>query len=309
MKLLTYIFVLTLLLLSNKGFCQNLVPNPSFEDTVFCDNTGSIDQLQNWIIPTSSTPDFLSTCAIGNFNVPSNAYGYQNARTGNSYVGLVSIMNASSSREYIQVELTSHLEAGVEYCVEFYVCTSDSSTYSINNIGAFLSPNAISSSNGNVLNYNPQIINPITTPLVQPNSWQLVSGSFIAAGGELYITIGNFNDNNNTDTTMLDGSNWAEGYQYIDDVRVEKCGTNSIFEENTIVNANLIPNPSQGIVNIYSTHLIKQYALYSSIGELIFTKRSNEKNIQLNLNSYPSSIYFIKMIINNKLITRKIIIN
>lgn len=290
-------------------FSQNLVPNPSFEDTLSCDGTGNINQLAYWVNPTSSTPDFLSSCTNGNFNVPVNVYGSQNARTGNSYVGLVSIINTSSSREYIQVQLTSALIAGKEYCVEFYVCTSDSSTYSINNIGAFLSTNAISSSNGTELICTPQIENSITSPLTQSNTWQLVSDGFIAVGGEHYITIGNFNSNNNTDTTMLNGSSWAEGYQYIDDVSVEKCGVNGINEESLNINIELYPNPSNGSVNISSIKPIKKYSVYSSIGKLIVSDTPHKKDFLLDLENYASSVYIIKFEIDNSIITKKLFIN
>jgi len=287
---------------------QNLVPNPSFEDTVSCSGSGDINELEFWVNPTLSTPDFLSSCANGNFNVPTNAYGNQSARTGNSYVGLVTIMNASGSREYIQVQLTSPLDAGTEYCVEFYVCTSDSSTYSVNNIGAFLSTNAISSSNGTELICTPQIVNPTSSPLNQLNTWQLVSDSFIATGGEEYLTIGNFNNNSNTDTTMLNSSSWADGYQYIDDVRVEDCGTNGVDEESLNKNTELYPNPSNGSIKISSIKPIKKYYVYSSIGELILSDTPNKMNFQLNFNNYPSSVYIIKMEIDNSLITRKLFI-
>lgn len=288
---------------------QNLVPNPSFEDTVNCDGTGDISQLQHWINPTASTPDFLSSCTNGNFNVPSNVYGNQTARTGNSYIGLVSIINASSSREYIQIQLTSPLVAGTQYCVEFYVCVSDSSTYSVNNIGAFLSTNAISSSNGTELMCNPQIVNPISAPLNQLNTWQLVSDSFTASGGEQYLTLGNFNNNGNTDTTMLNGSSWAEGYQYIDDVKVESCSGNSIYE-NVIDEATLLyPNPSSGFVKIVSIQPIKRYFVFNSIGKLVLADNPNDLDFHLDLSNLPSSTYYIKLEIENSLITRKLFIH
>lgn len=301
--------VLMLFIMAINGCGQNLVPNPSFEDTVSCTGTGDINDIAIWVNPTLGTPDYLNSCANGNFDVPMNAYGLQTARTGNAYVGIVSIMNSSISREYVQVQLSSPLIAGVEYCVEFYVCTSDSSTYSINNVGAYLSVNPISSSNGMELNYTPQIENPISSPINQLNIWQLVTDSFFASGGEQYLTIGNFNNNSNTDTTMINGSTWAEGYQYIDDVKVQPCSTVNINEFLLSKKLSIYPNPSNGIYNVSSEAKIQEYFIYSSVGKLIKSKKLNTQNFKLNLEEFASGIYYIKLETNNNILQKKLIIN
>src|SRR5436189_139332 len=75
------------LLLSTSASAQNLVPNPSFEDTVACPTT--VDQVYKatgWHSYRPS-PDYFNTCAdsASLFSVPYNAFGYQYPRTGNAY--------------------------------------------------------------------------------------------------------------------------------------------------------------------------------------------------------------------------------
>ena len=65
-------------------------------------------------------------------------------------------------------------------------------------IGAHFSVGAVTNygniTNGywGVLPVVPQVVNPSTNILLATNSWMLISGTFVAAGGEDHVTIGNF---------------------------------------------------------------------------------------------------------------------
>src|SRR5690606_17953830 len=67
-------------------------------------------------------------------------------------------------------------------------------------IGAWFTPNAVSSNNGQPLfSVNPQIEN--TTGFITDTiSWTTIEGEFIASGGEEYLTIGFYTDTLNIDT-------------------------------------------------------------------------------------------------------------
>jgi hypothetical protein len=74
-----------------------------------------------------------------------------------------------------------------------------------------------------VLNLVPQVSN---TPGNFPDtsSWKLVSGDFVAAGGERFLIIGNFRDSANTPTMVVNFSSTVNAaYIYIDDVCVTPC--------------------------------------------------------------------------------------
>lgn len=307
-KLAFIITVLSMLIRSNYIYSQqNLVPNPSFEDTVACPQNGNLNNLSLWMNPTLSTPDYFNSCASGNFSVPQNAYGFQNPRTGTAYVGISSIINGSSWREYIQIQLSSPLVPGEKYCVEFYICTSDSSTYSINNLGAYFSTNSITSPSTTELNVVPQIIN--NTPLIQPNTWQIVADSFIASGGENYITIGNFNTNLNTDTSFLNWSSWAEGYHFIDDVKVQACSSTNIYNTNALSNkVKIFPNPTNGILYVQSESVIEKFEVRSSLGETLLISNCYEKNIQIDISKFEYGVYYTYVTTNNIIQIQKIII-
>ncbi len=209
----------------------NLVPNPSFEDTLSNCPSGPVlvNQSPPWINPTLGSPDYFNSCnSFAPFSTPTNQLGFENAHTGKAYCDFGAITLApgwSNNREYIQVQLITPLILGEIYCVEFYVSLNDSSSeYAVNNIGVYFSTNAISIATHGTLPYTPQITNPSSNPLTNTIGWTKVSGVFIAQGGEQYITIGNFNDDNHSDTVFVrQPSNiyqQKECIYYLDDVSV-----------------------------------------------------------------------------------------
>ncbi len=72
---------------------QNLVPNPSFEDTIYCPYVGEMNAVKEWY-SYSASPDFYHTCAEFDFGVPNNAFGYQQpVLNGTAYCGIYTYNN------------------------------------------------------------------------------------------------------------------------------------------------------------------------------------------------------------------------
>lgn len=211
--------------ISNLSAQINLVPNPSFEDTLQCPfNPSQIAFAPPWYDPTLGSPDYFNNCNSGNYGVPNNVVGSQFAKTGNAYAGLYAYYSGFNAREYIQTQLYSTLINGKNYCVEFYVSLADTFSVSSNNMGIHFSDTAISTSPGSVLNVVPQIDNnPIANPLINKIAWTRISGTFKAQGGEQFITIGNFLNDIATDTTNVAGGSYVFAYYFIDDVSVICC--------------------------------------------------------------------------------------
>ena len=217
---------------------QNLVPNFSFEQYDTCPiSSGQIDRAIPWFQPNKcclpgGSTDYFHSCTINpSFSVPQNGAGYQNARMGIAYAGIVLFSSGPEFREYLEVRLNNSLLAGKSYCLEFYVSLANRSQYATSSIGVLFSNDSITC-NGpfTVLPYVPQFENDSSNYLTDTLNWMKVSGTYIASGNEQYITIGNFSNDANTDTSNLPGTN-SEAYYYIDDVSVILCDTVSIEEE------------------------------------------------------------------------------
>lgn len=216
---------------------QNLVRNPSFEDTVTCPFADAqIYYAEYWFQPSKFLGDIINSCSSEYYHecssaytssAPFNWYGHQYPKTGKGYAGIICYTETLNNyREYVEVSLNSPLIAGQTYCVEFYVSLADSSNTAIANIGAFLSPDSNLYNSFQNLPNSPQIYNDPSNIITNENSWSLVAGQFCALGGERFITIGNFEPDASTNSQAINGTH-KEGYYYIDDVAVYLCGNDN----------------------------------------------------------------------------------
>ncbi len=213
----------------NFGYAQNLVYNHSFEDTLSCPTDQ--DQLYNakgWGKPTHSSSDYLNVCATIAVGIPRNVLGEQNTHSGNGYSAIYTFCYALNwtYKEYIQGHLTDTLKANKTYCVSFYTSLAEQMAYNCNNIGVYFSKDSIYTNTDSLLPYTPQVQNNFSNSLNDTSAWTLVSGSFVATGGEKYLIVGNFDLPANLDTMRVIPQGWLGyingSYYYIDDISVEE---------------------------------------------------------------------------------------
>ena len=305
-KILIVLFVVGFITIS-KG--QNLVPNPSFEDTTGCPQFIDDFYAVDWLSPTLASPDLFHTCSSGNAGVPQNLWGWQNARTGNAYTGfLTSDFGANEYREYIQCQLDSILKSGEMYEVSFYVSRTDSSKKACDNIGAYLSSTPVSASNNLNLPFTPQVVSPLNNPIANDVGWTQIIDTITAVGGEEYLTLGVFTNNANTNWIAVSGGWEDEAHYYIDDVSVQQVFPTSINEYSQS-NISIFPNPSNGNIKISSNELIKKYTVHSSLGQLIISNSPSTKNTQINLTNQSTGIYYINIKTTNSTIINKLIVH
>ena len=170
---------------------QNLVLNPSFEDTIPCIVYQNIGPPQlpcsSWYWANSGSSDYFSEQYLCiSSPAPSNVFGFQYARTGVAYCGFGLYHNTVTSfgyREYLGGQLSDTLKQGHTYCVSFYAVKSDSGKFYTSNIGMYLSPDSsVDYSTALNLPYIPQIIN--TNGIIYDTlNWTQISGNYIAGGG------------------------------------------------------------------------------------------------------------------------------
>jgi hypothetical protein len=231
---------------------QNLVPNPGFEIYSSCpSNFDQLDSTFNWHRVDYDSPDYFNVCATNpDVSIPQNLYGSQAPNSGNAYAGFLvyawTIANSLNAREFIQSQLTDTLEAGKTYCLSMSVSLADSMYFAIANIGAHLSSTAINpilSSPPYLSLYNPQVENISGNILTDNTGWTKIEGNFTASGNEQFITIGNFDYDNQTDTQKVkqgNNSNWKLSYYYIDDVNIEEIMSGDAGPNQTIAQGDSI---------------------------------------------------------------------
>ena len=222
---------------------QNLIPNPSFEIYTKCPVlSGNLEYAVPWVNATMSTPDLFNKCAGDSCNsntahgcVPTNWQGSQVPHSGEGYAGFfVYETEYRDTREYIQVRLASPLIPGKEYKLSFYVSLSDISTYAIKNIGAVVTDTKINRTDLSVFKgFSPQVES--DSVIRNQEEWTLISGCFIANGGEEYLTIGNFETDSSTTRVSVSTNIRGHVYYYLDDVSLVEYNEDFDLGNDTIL--------------------------------------------------------------------------
>jgi gliding motility-associated-like protein len=217
------------------SFGQNLVPNPGFEDQLHCPNGFNDLVAPPWYDPHPvATSDYYHTCASpATVGIPINYVGNQPAHSGNAYAGIVLHGVDAFWREYLQAPLLEPLVAGQMYHISLYVSLADNHC-AIRPLGVLVTESLPVFDE--ILLFNifatPQLVNE-SGYLNDDENWVLLEGCFVAAGGESWITIGNFTpswvevmDPDCQHPPSLD----LHAYYYVDDVALVEMDPASEYE-------------------------------------------------------------------------------
>jgi outer membrane protein OmpA-like peptidoglycan-associated protein len=231
--------LLALILINTSVFAQtNLVPNHNFQSAnKKTKEKGQINMAAPWISPTLSQADlYLKSSKNPEISIPANAYGSEEPMSGDNYAGFMAYSyKAKLPRTYLQVKFTEPLKEGEEYCVTFHVSLSDLSKFACNYLGAYLSNDAVSANNSDVLQFEPQVVSRRFTVYETQFYWTPICAKYKAKGGEEYLTIGNFTSEEKLKINKVkrpQGFNTPQtndAYYYLDNVsvvlakEVEKC--------------------------------------------------------------------------------------
>jgi len=275
MKLTFFIFTF-LFILFEINISQNLVPNQSFEE--FHDlpsKQGDYKMIKNWFVPykRENTPDYFHRKAkdprkYSDFvGVPKNTFGFQEAKTGDAYIGLFLWKDS----EIIGCELKEELRNDKFYNVTFYVSLKEAWFYAIDNIGVYFSQTKIRYADKDPFDkkykeqkykFNPQIISQKEKPIEDKENWTKISGTFKAKGGEKYMYLGCFASLSDITVKRLKKRTFRASYYYDDDI--------SVYELDSLVNPITIEPEINTLINVKDT-LITEIE-NKKIGESIILK-------------------------------------
>ena len=233
----------------------NLIPNPSFEDsTGIPNNWFEINKCIGWYPVLITTPDYFSiysspTPTANNVSIPKNIVGYQNAKHGNFYIGMIikgrnTFTNTPALNyfEPVQTKMPAPLLKDHIYDFTMFYSLADGVGMASNQLQAYFTVNQFSyNPNGPLTpgftftnNLNFQVENDTTQFMTDTMNWVPINGCFISQGGEEYLSIGNFRDgvyskllnvNRNTSFLAPSGENFDDfAYYYIDDLSLYDRG-------------------------------------------------------------------------------------
>lgn len=299
-----------LLVLGQSLVAQNFIPNYSFEDTTL--RITPLYLPANWKAATNEGWNYytpLQNNSEPDWGSPNNLNGFQEARTGSSYIGmeLYSLFgsNPIPIREYLQVKLSKTLQFDSTYCFQIYLSLADSAQFASKGIiGVYFSANAISGNHTVNLPFTPQLLLSPNQYITDRKNWVKLDMEYKAMGGEEYITIGNFFDTTFIDTVFVPGGGdqfWMEtSYYYMDDVWLSHCDSipDSLVglpKNNSLKQMSVYPNPFQDIIQIDNkTNKELTIRLVNALGQDIPIK-SNYQGQQIRIvpGDIPKGLYWL----------------
>lgn len=317
--------LIILMLFSLHSVCQNLIPNPSFEDTL----RTSVNSFsaKEWISPTQGSPDYFYPLNLPTDRSPQNYNGFQVAKSGVAYSGLgiyalYRNTNTKRLREYIQTKLKSLLIKDTTYCIQLFLSLSDSSQFaSRNQMGVYFSTNQINSTTRYELPVTPQIIVSPTSYITDKQNWLQFDFTYKAIGGEEYITLGNFNDTLGIDTVHVGGGidpPYQNTYYYVDDIYLGPCDSLPYFStvgvrQNAPIkkNTNVYPNPFKNdfYVDLPSEDRLS-FKLYNGVGQIFEVHILRKANrYTFSVGDIPKGLYFFQISSEDEQTTIKLLKN
>lgn len=302
----------------------NLVQNPSFEIYSTCPEWP--DQVANatgWT-GCKASPDYFNSCYTGpgngqSFSVPSNFAGFQQAASGQAYVGLGTYYSWDY-REYIGQELNAPLVTGTKYFCSMKVSPGFNPAQNIvlatDKLGLNFSTTIYSPTNPAFITNDAKVYT--QTIISDTANWTMIFGSFIADSSYNYIMLGNFFESAQTNLITLASSSFPGALYFIDDVCVS---TDSLFALNYEYEnvgfgelgldsgISISPNPSTSIITVSTTgNYIEEIIIYSSNGNTIYFETSIGQQRTIDLSKEPKGVYFLRITDSNYMVTYKKII-
>lgn len=326
-------FLILIGILALGGHCKaqlNLVPNPSFEDTINCiySGLGGVNKCDKWY-SCKYSPDYWTGCSLVN-SIPFTGPSYQYPHSGDKMLGISTyatpiVLIGGIAREIPGVDLIQPTISGQRYYFSMFLNQAYSNDHdwvillATNKIGvkltnAFYSPLSPPPIN-NIADYVDTIFHTDTL------NWTKISGSFISNGSFTKLMIGNFFDDAHTDTMNLDNDSItyqnAVSYFFIDDVCLS---TDSLYaatwtgiKDNQLsqLPISLSPNPANSSITING--LISPFSEYRIIdiqGKVLQNqnlKPNSTNSLNIDVSSLPTNMYIIQFISANEIVSKKFI--
>jgi Secretion system C-terminal sorting domain len=214
--------------------CQNYVQNGRFSEYENCPEYATSSSPESFnAIGTKwkafgGTPDYINGCSQNGTYIPYYPGGIQYPIDDSAFVGLllyVPIADTSYKFEIIGNNLCDQLQSNEDYCTKLFVSCGEYSKYPTSSFGVYFAEDEFEyNSNFDVI--VPQLINQ-SDNFLSDTGWVSLQWIYHAMGTEDVIGIGNFETQENTDTTtsQYDFSMSGETYVVVENVSIEKLTT------------------------------------------------------------------------------------
>ena len=292
--------------LNTIGYSQNLIPNPSFEDTIQVNGQPGLNTWKNNI----GSPDYYSNHYNGSFSVrraDTNGRGGQTPYDGAAIFAFgILDRRLPEFREYLQMELKQKLQKDQLYEVEFFISLADSFewAYGYEDFGVHFSdtlyPNNL---DHKVREFRPYFISDTVWDSTNKKGWEKFHLTYKAKGTEKCMTIGCFKKDSEVNAFLVFGGgsfifHKVGSMYFIDMIRVEMVDTaNGLFENNLVNASALYPNPANKDFFLeWSYQNLPQLQLWNQKGQQLEVKaQSFHQGLKIDVMDLPKGVYLLQI--------------
>lgn len=223
-----YIFLILFISIGVYAQDDNLLENGGFESTKGkSKGLGNIEVSEGWFSPTSSKADLFSIeSKIPELLTSGNKFGKEDPKNGDKYAGIVAFSYGDKvQRSYISAQMKYPMQKGMKYCVSMNVSLSELSKYASNQLAFQFTSKALQQDKGAIIGPS-HVLHPQKKVISATYGWEKICGTFIAEGGEKFVTIGNFSTNDATRNEKTSKNNYKgapviAAYYFIDDIQIK----------------------------------------------------------------------------------------
>lgn len=223
-----YIFLILFISIGVYAQDDNLLENGGFESTKGkSKGLGNIEVSEGWFSPTSSKADLFSIeSKIPELLTSGNKFGKEDPKNGDKYAGIVAFSYGDKvQRSYISAQMKYPMQKGMKYCVSMNVSLSELSKYASNQLAFQFTSKALQQDKGAIIGPS-HVLHPQKKVISATYGWEKICGTFIAEGGEKFVTIGNFSTNDATRNEKTGKNNYKgapviAAYYFIDDIQIK----------------------------------------------------------------------------------------
>jgi len=275
---------------------QNLVANSSFEDYTSCPSgTGQIYLADGWKNVRGSV-DFFNICGSTNFGIPNNYGGHQEPVDGRGYGGLATWASEfSNGREYLGTQLPEPLVPELKYVVSIKLNLADTVQFAVRNFGLVFTQEQPVNDLNLLLGLQSQVSYTEASFLDDSAGWMNVEGSFIASGGEQFLTLGNFEADADTDTLRVRHDGLPISYYYVDDVVVmlDTSYHVGVDEELGMSRGGLTvyPNPATDALTVETLGRDLAFELLDVPGKVVLQQTMQAARQNIDVSQLPTGVY------------------
>jgi len=220
---------------------QNLVPNPSFEDTTYCLGwpPPQVEAIA-WYTANTATPDIWNCdledpCGYHVMDPDDTGIqlqGYKYAYHGDRFAGGFQWYGPGSSntRDYLSARLLEPMQAGTMYRVSMHCARPNGVNGAIDHIGVYFSPDSVHAPFSTTLPFEPQArLRSNADEYLVSTDWVEVADTITATGNEAWLIFGTFEDADLVDGIWLGWGSYPPAvYYYMDQISVVAIASQSV---------------------------------------------------------------------------------